>query len=191
VRLWKICADVRACVVFLCLPIQLFGHLPYMYLPYMYHTDANSLNGGCDPFRYHGAILLEWSHGQYCTVVELATLNGVGGRWGRANWYADKLADSPELYRAMPPAMICPWAGQFAEVRCHDVKATSLEEFKDFVGEFTGTELRFLDPHFFQSAPVRLAMRHQTDIHRYFLNYVGRDRRYTESFRNCQTYGRL
>eukprot|EP00037_Helgoeca_nana_P015805 m.148064 g.148064 ORF g.148064 m.148064 type:complete len:542 (+) comp23189_c0_seq1:99-1724(+) len=137
---------------------------------------------------YHGAILLEWSHGQYCTVVELATLNGVGGRWGRANWYADKLADSPELYRAMPPAMICPWAGQFAEVRCHDVKATSLEEFKDFVGEFTGTELRFLDPHFFQSAPVRLAMRHQTDIHRYFLNYVGRDRRYTESFRNCQTF---
>jgi hypothetical protein len=29
---------------------------------------------------YHGAILLEWSHGMYCTVVELATLNGVGGR---------------------------------------------------------------------------------------------------------------
>ena len=29
--------------------------------------------------------------GEHCTVVELATYNGVGGRHGKANWYHDKL----------------------------------------------------------------------------------------------------
>ena len=50
---------------------------------------------------YHGAILLEWNHGKYCTVVELATLNGVGGRSGKANWHHDKLEPLTELYKAM------------------------------------------------------------------------------------------
>mmetsp|Transcript_49477 Transcript_49477/g.152660 ORF Transcript_49477/g.152660 Transcript_49477/m.152660 type:complete len:375 (-) Transcript_49477:47-1171(-) len=32
---------------------------------------------------YHAAILLEWDHGQYCTVVELGPLNGISARFGR------------------------------------------------------------------------------------------------------------
>lgn len=55
-----------------------------------------------DKLTYHSAVLLEWSHGKFCTVVELATLNGVGGRAGKANWYDDKFDEAPLLYRCMP-----------------------------------------------------------------------------------------
>jgi hypothetical protein len=137
---------------------------------------------------YHGAILLEWSHGRHCTVIELATLNGVGGRAGKANWFHDKNESLPGLYRALPPCMIMPWKGQFAEIRVHDVAAKTLGEFKQFVASYTGTELRFRDVHYTMSAPVRLSARAQTDVMRYLLNYMGRDRRYAEEFRNCQTF---
>ena len=40
-----------------------------------------------DKLTYHSAILLEWDHGMYTTVAELATLHGVGGRHGKANWW--------------------------------------------------------------------------------------------------------
>lgn len=137
---------------------------------------------------YHGAILLEWSHGLHCTIVELATLNGVGGRSGKANWFHDKNDALPALYRCMPPSMIMPWKGQFAEIRVHDVAARTLDEFKAYVESYTGPELRFLDVNYIMSADVRLFHRRQTDVQRYLLNYMGRDRRYTEEFRNCQTF---
>ena len=60
--------------------------------------------------------------------------------------------------------------------------------FKSFVGQYTGSELRFKDVHYIASAPVRLYHRKQTDIQRYLLNYMGRDRRYSEQMRNCQTF---
>jgi hypothetical protein len=137
---------------------------------------------------YHGAILLEWDHGRHCTVVELATLNGVGGRSGKANWYPDKSQNLPMLYRSMPTSMIMPWKGKYAEIRVHDVECKHLEEFKLYVDSFTGTEQRFLDPHFIASGTVRIFSRKQTDIQRYLLNYMGRDRRYSEEYRNCQTF---
>lgn len=137
---------------------------------------------------YHGAILLEWDHGRHCTVLELATLNGVGGRSGKANWYVDKMEQLPALYRAMPPSMIMPWKGKFAEIRVHDIACKNLEEFKLYVDSYTGTEQRFLDPHFITSGTVRLSARKQTEVQRYLLNYMGRDRRYAEEFRNCQTF---
>jgi hypothetical protein len=157
------------------------------------HRYARPGRGGRETRKqrvtYHGAILLEWSHGEFCTVVELATLNGVGGRQGKANWYSDKMAESPALYRAMPPTMIMPWKGQFAEIRVHDVEARNLEEFKAFVDAYTGPELRFLDPHVATvSSPVRLHHRRQTDVQQYLLNYMGRDRRYRQEFRSCQTF---
>eukprot|EP00941_MAST-03F_sp_MAST-3F-sp1_P002280 g2280.t1 len=138
---------------------------------------------------YHGAILLEWNHQKYCTVVELATLNGVGGRKGKSNWYDDKLEESTELYRAMPREMIMPWKGKYAEIRVHDVKAKNVEEFQNFLQKYEGTELRFLDCTFaHHSNEVRLHHRKRSDIASYLLNYIGRDRRYDEQFRNCQTF---
>ena len=35
---------------------------------------------------------------------------------------------------------------------------------------------------------VRLYHRTQADVARYLLNYMGRDRRYTEKVRNCQAF---
>ena len=141
-----------------------------------------------DRLTYHSAILIEWSHGRHTTVVELATLNGVGGRGGKSNWYADKLEEIPALYRAMPTDMIAPYKGEFAEIRCSDVPATNLDEFKSYVQSYVGDGLRFLDPHFSLSAPVRLSHRSEADVARYLLNYMGRDRRYTEKVRNCQAF---
>jgi hypothetical protein len=30
---------------------------------------------------YHSVVLLEWNHGQYCTIIESAYLNGMAGYW--------------------------------------------------------------------------------------------------------------
>ena len=79
---------------------------------------------------YHGAILLEWDHGKYMTVVELATLYGVGGRKGKVNWHHDKPEPVTALYRAMSSHMIAPWKGKYAEVRVTDVNVKNLKEFQ-------------------------------------------------------------
>jgi hypothetical protein len=36
---------------------------------------------------YHAAVLIEWEHRQYCTIVEVAWRNGIGGYGGRSNWW--------------------------------------------------------------------------------------------------------
>jgi hypothetical protein len=70
------------------------------------------------------------------------------------------------------------------------VPARTLDDFKAYVARHEGKTRRFLDPHFSQSGPVRLHHRSQADIARYLLNYMGRDRRYTEKVRNCQVWSR-
>jgi len=45
-----------------------------------------SKEGLKDKFTYHTLSLLEWDHGEYCTVVELGFLNGLSGRNGQSNW---------------------------------------------------------------------------------------------------------
>ena len=137
-----------------------------------------------DRILYHAAILLEWSHGAHCTVIELATLNGVGGRLGKSNWCDDKFV----AYHSFPARMVAPWKGDLAEIRCCDVRARSLDEFKSYMASHTGPEKRFLDPQFPHSAEVRLYHCGAADIARYLLNYMGRDRRYTEKVRNCQAF---
>ena len=39
-----------------------------------------------DRLTYHSFGLLEWDHGEYCTVVEVGYRGGIGGYLGRANW---------------------------------------------------------------------------------------------------------
>jgi len=163
-----------------CTNIHLFSH---RYARGKTHVESNK-----DLMTYHSACLLEWDHGQHCTVVELATLNGVGGRKGKSNWCHDKLAERSALYQAFPREMVMPWNGALAEIRCVDVEARSLEEFKAYVQTYTGPAHRFLDPHFHDSGPARLFRRSQDDIMRYLINYMGRDRRYTELIRNCQAF---
>merc|ERR1711879_706045 len=54
-----------------------------------------------DRNTWHTGLFLEWSHGRYGTVVELAFLNGCGGYGGKSNWTVDKLSPVTQLYDAM------------------------------------------------------------------------------------------
>ena len=51
-----------------------------------------------DKLTYHSIVLLEWDHGKYCSVVELAWRQGLGGYKGRSNWIEDKNAPRNQLY---------------------------------------------------------------------------------------------
>ena len=43
------------------------------------HRYAMERESPKDLLTYHTIVLLEWSHGEYCTVIEAAFLNGLGG----------------------------------------------------------------------------------------------------------------
>ena len=53
----------------ICTNIHLFSHR---------YARGKKTETNKDLLTYHSACLLEWDHGQFCTLVELATLNGVG-----------------------------------------------------------------------------------------------------------------
>jgi hypothetical protein len=130
-------------------------------------------------------VLLEWEHGKYCTVIEGAFLNGIGGYNGRSNWYHDRDEKPNRLYKAFPPEMISPWLTTAAEVRCYDVEAKNLSEFMQYVRTYEGT--RFVDAKCTFSHQARLFFRSKSQISQYLLNYISRDCSYSELFRNCQT----
>lgn len=143
-----------------------------------------------DRLTYHSVILLEWDHGRHCTVVEGAFLNGIGGYAGRSNWCYDEpgAGGITGLYRALPPEMVMPWKSHLSEIRCIDVPARNLDEFKSFMARHGGHEGRFVDPHYTFSHDVRLTFRSKDHIATYLLNYIRRDRTYSEIRRNCQTF---
>ena len=103
------------------------------------HRYARLKENPKDRLTYHSICLLEWEHGEYCTVVESAYLNGMGGYQGKSkcccwrakhkylgtmlrmvlsplwilqptgNWYDDKDDGMTALYCNLPPEMIAPW----------------------------------------------------------------------------------
>ena len=141
-----------------------------------------------DRLTYHSIVLLEWNHGNYCTVVEGAYLNGVGGYKGKSNWYDDKDEPITDLYRALPNEMFAPWLTCSAEIRCYDVKAKNIDEFKAYIEKYKGRDSRFVDPRYTFSHRARLSYRSKKNIAQYCLNYTGRDCSYDELKRNCQTF---
>lgn len=141
-----------------------------------------------DRLTYHSICLLEWDHGKYCTVIESAYLNGMGGYKGQSNWYDDRDSPVTSLYQALPLEMVCPWRTSQSEIRCYDVPVTSVSEFRAFMTKYEGYGKRFLDPRFTFSHPARLTFRSKTNIAQYLLNYIMRDNSYAELKRNCQTF---
>lgn len=140
-----------------------------------------------DYLTYHAGVLVEWDHGRFATVFELAWLNGLGGYGGKSNWYSDRDTKRPSLYAAMPHAMKMPWHTDRAEIRILDIEPKNKNEFRAYLDKYsTGTEKRFVSPDVDRSGAVRLSNRSQADLMRYVLNYIQRDRRYTEESRNCQ-----
>jgi len=151
------------------------------------HRYATNRESPKDKLTYHSIVLLEWEKSNYCTIVEGAFLNGIGGYKGRCNWYDDKDEDVTELYKALPPEMISPWLTTAVELRCYDVAAQNLLEIKEFIEKYTGPNKRFLDPQVTFSHPARLSYRNRSNIAHYLLNYINRNCSYSELSRNCQT----
>jgi len=147
-----------------------------------------------DRNSWHAAVLLEWSHGLYTTLIELAWRSGLGGYGGKANWVEDKLEPLPKIYEVMPNAMKTPWCADLTEVRIYDLPAKTLEEFNAFVEKYSSRsdlplkEQRFLEPNIYASSKVRLRSCTQTDIAGYMLNYASRAKEYGELTANCQTF---
>eukprot|EP00547_Thalassionema_nitzschioides_P005458 CAMPEP_0194202242 /NCGR_PEP_ID=MMETSP0156-20130528/2317_1 /TAXON_ID=33649 /ORGANISM="Thalassionema nitzschioides, Strain L26-B" /LENGTH=509 /DNA_ID=CAMNT_0038927679 /DNA_START=186 /DNA_END=1715 /DNA_ORIENTATION=+ len=142
-----------------------------------------------DRITYHSVCVLEWEHGQYCSVLELAYLNGIGGYQGKSNFYDDRDAKpTNKLFQAFPPELIQPWLDKKAEIRGFDVEARNFEEFKKFVLKYEGNDKRFVDPVFNFSHEARLTFRSKAQIARYLINYATRDADYATLKRNCQTF---
>lgn len=107
---------------------------------------------------------------------------------GKSNWYDDKDEPVTQLFRAIPNEMIAPWLTCSAEIRCYDIKAKNLDEFKDYINKYEGSNSRFVDPQYTFSHRARLSYRSKKNIAQYCLNYTGRDCSYDQLKRNCQTF---
>ena len=75
-----------------------------------------------------------------------------------------------------------------AEIRCYDVKAKNLDEFRAYLKKYEGNKERFIDPRVTFSHLARLTFRSKSHIAQYLLNYITRDETYAELRRNCQTF---
>lgn len=139
-----------------------------------------------DKLIYHGLNVIEWDHGSYVTVVELAALNG--HQRNRCLFHKDRDAAAPELIKCMHPNMITPWRTEFSEYRVSDLpNIKNFEQFKKFVADQTGNEYRFIDPCYADSSDVVLDRCSEVDVARYLNNYMRRDTRYHLENRNCQS----
>lgn len=147
-----------------------------------------------DKQTWHTGLLIEWSHGKFTTLVELAWLNGCGGYGGKSNWCEDKLAEETQLDSVMPESLKGPWDTKRAEIRFIDMPLQNKEEFEAFLHKYSevGGEpfhrLRFIEPRVYASAPVRLRQRKPADLAGHMLNYLARARVYDQFTANCQTF---
>jgi len=141
-----------------------------------------------EKLTYHSFVLLEWNHGEYCSVVEIGYLNGLGGCKCKSNWYPEKDSQETRLYAAFPPECILPWKETMSEIRVHDVPFPEVESFLGYMNRYDGHSGRFVDIRRTFSHDVRLTYRSRRNVATYLLNYIRRDRTYSEMRRNCQTF---
>lgn len=153
---------------------------------HFYHRYYKAKESTKDKLTYHCGVFLEWDHGKWGTVMELAWLNGVGGYGGKCNWQDDKDAPRPAMWNAMDNHLKAPWRSEFAELRTTDVPMRTKAEFEQYLKKYTGS--RFLDVGVSHHGPVRLSFRSQEHITRYCINYITCDREYSEARRNCQHF---
>lgn len=149
------------------------------------HRYAKKVETPKDKITYHTGVVIEWKHGKYLTLVELAYLFGIGGYGGKSNWIEDRDSGNPLLWQCMPDKLKAPWRSNRSEVRIVDLDLKTVEEFKTFMKQHPE---RFLKPTIRGSDEVRLSQNTSVDIVRYIVNYICRDRTYSEDRRNCQTF---
>ena len=131
--------------------------------------------------------VLEWDHGEYCTIVEIGYLNGLGGYKGKSNWFHDKdAAPHNRLYAAFPPELVLPWKSTLSEIRITNVPYRDKDDFvAEFMEPYEGHRGRFVDINCSFSNEVRLTFRKRSHIITYVLNYILRNKTYSEMRRNC------
>mmetsp|Transcript_26783 Transcript_26783/g.77370 ORF Transcript_26783/g.77370 Transcript_26783/m.77370 type:complete len:466 (-) Transcript_26783:101-1498(-) len=148
-----------------------------------------------DSLTWHAGILVEWSHGKFTTLIEVAWQNGVGGYGGKSNWIPDKMDPNPALYRVTPDSMKRPFNDSLSEVRLIDMPAKNKDEFLETwllkyssKGELPLEMQRFFDPQIYASKPCRLRRCTPADLAGYCLNYISRAFTYEQLTSNCQTF---
>lgn len=160
------------------------------------HRYAKVKESARDRIIYHTGIFLEWDHGEYGTIIELAWKNGIGGYKGMSNWVEDRDAKpSSTLYKQMPGCCKLPWEPTRSEVRIIDIPVKNVEEFKQYLNQYTGPTLRFLDPKVKFSEKVLLRDRSKPALCRYMINRMMANQDYSEPSitsgskgYNCQTF---
>ena len=142
---------------------------------------------------YHSACFVEWNHGKYGMVFELAFKYGLGGFDGRSNWIIQ--AEHSKFVNAMAPQLKTPWKSELAEVRMLEVDYKNKDELLEFMEKYNEDcveDKRFIDPKVCASAACGDRGMTIKDIARGCLNYVTADKRYNsdlaDSHRSCQTF---
>jgi len=157
-----------------------------------YATSSESLR---DQNTWHTGVLLEWSHGKFCTLVEVAWLNGCSGYGGKSNWCMDKLEPNPILYQAMADSTKRPYDDQKSEIRMIDMHVKNKTDFWENwllkysnKGSLPQDFQRFFDPTIFASGANRVRGCTPSQLSGYCLNYIWRAWAYDIMSANCQTF---
>ena len=103
-------------------------------------------------------------------------------------WKTPATPYETSLHRALPDALKSPWDDRRAEVRAYDVPYRDGAELMAYLEGYAGHSKRFLVPALALSADVKLSHNAAPDVARYLLNYMKNEGRYTEEWRNCQTF---
>jgi len=143
-----------------------------------------------DRLLYHTIILLEWDHQRYCSVVEIGFLNGLGGYKCRSNWFEDKdVTPYNQLHDSFPNECVLPWKSMLSEIRVTNVPFKDKEDMiTNYMNKYEGHQGRFVDTNCSFSHEVRLTFNKRSHIATYLVNYILRDKTYSEMKRNCQTF---
>merc|ERR1712194_513862 len=154
------------------------------------HRYAKKIESPKDRLTYHSLVLLEWDHSKYCTVVEIGYLNGLGGYRGKSNWFQDKdAAPHSQLCAAIPLELVLPWKNTLSEIRVTNVPYRNKDDFvTNYMKQYEGPQGRFMDISVSFSNEVRLTFNARSHIATYVLNYILRNKTYSEMRRNCATF---
>lgn len=148
-----------------------------------------------DKLTYHSGLLIEWDHGEFSTVVELAYLNGIGGYRGNSNYLYDSFQeDENSLYKLMPNIMKLPWTPTRSEIRMYDMPWKGPADADAFFRSHEGGDGRFLKPFMTKTAQVTLPEATRATIYEGLMKYIVGDPSYSEysgfmrAGNNCQTF---
>lgn len=147
-----------------------------------------------DIINVHTGLMVEWSHGLYTTIVELAWRNGVAGYGGKSNWCEDKLEANTVLMQCLPEGVILPWNDVRTEIRTTDLPFKNLAEFKAYLHKYSEksglplAQQRFIEPEVYQSGQIGLRECSEKELAKYCLNYISRMPNYDPKWCNCQSF---